>query len=532
MIAMGMLDSLWQLLSARDQTKIVQFWFALASVALLLGLFTWRSLGPRLRELSPKLPPNCLVWGRRALRGALVIAALCSSLQYFYGQRNDGQWLHRWDVYHQVFGAKYFAELGYFRTYECTYELDRAHAKHFAKVEQMRDIRSLRVAKVAEVIGEPDCAELFTPERREQFVADIEAMWALEGHGMWKSLFGDKGFNGTPFHAWVLTQLLRGNALDYWSLVALALIDVVLLVAAFGLVARVWDVETAAIAGLFFAANFPNHFGYMGGSLLRFDYIAMLIFALAAMKRERWALAGVCVAWATMVRAFPGVFALGLALKAGADLIATRKLPREYLRFFVAYAAAMLIMFGLSLTLAHGFDHWLEWIANIRAHTEHTRGFRVGFKHMFMLDGSLADDANFVGWVGKTAHYRPRAPWFWLAVVLLLAPLLIAARRLDAVSFAALFACGGFLLLMSATRYYYAMMVLPILIDRPLLRDRKHLLMCALLFATAAILHALAEVNPHVPFLYNTACSALFTAWFVIVGALLWLDPELRDRSA
>jgi len=32
--------------------------------------------------------------------------------------------------------------------------------------------------------------------------------------------------------------------------------------------------------------------------------------------------------------------------------------------------------------------------------------------------------------------------------------------------------------------------------------------------------------------LYNTACSALFTAWFVIVGALLWLDPELRDRSA
>jgi hypothetical protein len=307
---------------------------------------------------------------------------------------------------------------------------------------------------------------------------------------------------------------------------------VLLLLAALVVVARVWDIETAAIAALFWAANYPNNFGYMGGSLLRFDYVAMLIFALAAMKRDRWALAGVCVAWATMVRAFPGVFVIGLAIKAGADWAATRKLPREYLRFFVAAGAATLVMFLLSLTLAHGIDHWFEWVANIRTHTEHTRGFRVGFKHMFMLDGSLSDTAGFVGWEGKTANFQPRAAWFWFTVLILLAPLLLAVRKLDAVTFAALFATGGFMLFMVATRYYYAMMVLGILIDRPLMRDRKHLLLTALLVASAAILHALREVVPHVPFQFNTACTAVFTAWFVIVGALLWLDPELRDRSA
>jgi len=513
-----------------DQAQIfdVRLTIALVMLGLFLVALAWRSLG----GFAAKLDARTRARANLALTTALVVAALASSINYFYAERNNGVWLHRWDAFHTVMGGKYFDELGYFDLYLCANAIDQQGPRRLRGVDEIRDLRTQKIVPAQQLLAGNDCAERFTPARLEQFRHDLDQFTEFSNPGMWKDLFKDKGFNGTPFHAWVLTQLLRGNALDYWSLVALALIDVVLLVAAFGLVARVWDVETAAIAGLFFAANFPNHFGYMGGSLLRFDYIAMLIFALAAMKRERWALAGVCVAWATMVRAFPGVFALGLALKAGADLIATRKLPREYLRFFVAYAAAMLIMFGLSLTLAHGFDHWLEWIANIRAHTEHTRGFRVGFKHMFMLDGSLADDANFVGWVGKTAHYRPRTPWFWLAVVLLLAPLLIAARRLDAVSFAALFACGGFLLLMSATRYYYAMMVLPILIDRPLLRDRKHLLMCALLFATAAILHALAEVNPHVPFLYNTACSALFTAWFVIVGALLWLDPELRDRSA
>lgn len=522
-----LLDSLWQLLTSKRETGAVQFQFAIATVALLLGVFAWRSIAPRL--LDPTRPPTWLAWGRRALRGALVIAALCTSLQYFYGQRNDGQWLHRWDVYHQVFGAKYFAELGYFRTYECTWEIDQQSAKHFSNVEYMRDIATLEVRKVEDVVGERDCEQLFTPERREQFVGDIEAMWALEGQGMWKTLFGDKGFNGTPFHAWTLAQLLRGNDLDYWSLIALASIDVLLMLMAFGVVARVWDIETAAIAALFWAANFPNNFGHMGGSLLRFDYIAMLIFALAAMKRDRWALAGVCVAWASMVRAFPAVFAIGLAIKAGAELIATRQLPREYARFFLAYGAAILVMFGLSLTLTHGIDHWFEWIANIRTHTEHTRGFRVGFKHMFMLDGSLSDESRFVGWAAKTERFEPRAGWYWLAVLLLLAPLLLAVRKLDAVTFTALFATGGFLLFTIATRYYYAMMVLPILIDRPLLRDRKHLLLTALLVATATVLHALREVNPHVPFLYNTACTAVFTAWFVIVGVLLWLDPKLRD---
>lgn len=113
-----LLDSLWLLLTDRRETGTLQFWFAIATVAVLLGVLGWRSIAPRL--FYPGKPPRWLPWGRRALRGALVIAALCSSLQYFYGQRNDGQWLHRWDIYHQVFGAKYFAELGYFRTYECT----------------------------------------------------------------------------------------------------------------------------------------------------------------------------------------------------------------------------------------------------------------------------------------------------------------------------------------------------------------------------------------------------------------------------
>lgn len=522
------MSEVWRMLTTPSETAQVQLAMALATLLVLLGAIAWRSLGARVRADAPRW----LAWAQRALRAALVIAALCSALQYFYGQRNHegGPWLNRWDLYHQVIGAKYLGELGYFRTYECTWEIDRDHAGHFTRIERMREISSLRTLPTAEVVGARDCAELFTPARHDAFAADIEAMWTLVGPGMWKGIFGDKGFNGTPFHAWTLRALLRGNSLTAAELLPLAWIDVGLLLLAFVVVARVWDVETAAIAGLFFAANFPNNFAYMGGSLLRFDWLAMLIFALAAIKRERWALAGVCVAWATMSRAFPGVLALGLAIKAGVDLIATRELAPGYRRFFAAYALALLTMFMLSLTIA-GVEPWHEWFANIRTHTQHTRGFRIGFKHAFMLDGTLADDSKFVGFAGKTANFEPRAAWYALALALLFAPLLLAARRLDPTSFTALFAVFGFVLLLVATRYYYAMLVLALLIDRPLLRDRKHAALAALLVVTSPILYALHEVNPHVPFVFNTACSLVFTGWIVLAGALLWLDPALRDRG-
>ncbi len=524
------MDALVRLLTDRHETATVQFTLAVATIALLLAAVAWRTI------LRKPIAAAWLKHAERALTGALVLVALCSCLQYFYGQRNDPNkdehgWLHRWDIYHQVFGAKYLPELGYFRTYECTWELDAEHERHFSKVKQMRDIRTLRVGPVREIAGERDCAELFTPERKAEFLADIDAMWDLGLHWMWPKLFGDKGFNGPPFHAFVVGKLVTISGLDRAGLTWVAAIDVILMLAAFAVIAWVWDLRTAAIAAIFFAANFPNRFNYMGGSILRFDYIAMLIFALAAMKRDRFGLAGVCVAWATMSRAFPAIFVVGLGVKAASELLITRKLPREYLRFFVGFGVAGAVMFGLSLTLDHGLHNWVEWWNNIETHTAHTRGFRVGFKHMFMLDGSLAADQGFVGWAKKTAHYQPRAPWFYLSILILLAPLLIAVRKLDAVTFTALFATAGFLLLTIATRYYYAMMVLPILIDRDMFRDRKHMIQVALLLLTAAVLTKIAEVNPHIAFHYNTACTAVFTGYWMLVGAMLWMDPWLRDRT-
>lgn len=527
---------LWFYLSARSETDEAQFTFAVLAIAVLLTAFAWRSLVlQRRRATDPATSQSWLRWGDRTISALLLVVALCSATQYFYGSRSGSSWLHRWDLYHQVIGSKYFPELGYFRLYECTWEIDAENQGHFARVPKMRQIETVKVLPTAEVIGERDCAGLFSDARREQFAADIEGFYQLGSKGHWNKLFTDKGFNGTPFHAFVVSRLAGDAGITEAELQWLGLLDVFLLLIAFGFVIWAWDVKTAAIVILFFCANFPNRFIHMGGSILRFDYIAMLIIALALLKKDKFAIAGACVAWATAERVFPAVFALGLALKAGVELLATRKLDRRYLYFGISFAATLAVLVCLSFTLTGsvfgGLASWQEWWANITEHTRHTRAFRVGFRHMFMMDGNVTDKHRFAKWATKTELFENREHYYWLAMVMLFAPLILAVRKLDDVTFTAIFAAAAFLTLTIATRYYYSMMVLFLLVDRKLFEDRKQLLLAALLMLTAAWLNKVSTVTGNVAFHYNTATSAAFSGYFVILGAVLWIDPWLRDRS-
>jgi hypothetical protein len=536
----SMVDKLWVLLTTQGQASEVQFVFASAALAVMLAAVAWRTLQLHRRsKTDPATPHRWTGVADKLVAAALLVAALLSSVHYFYGSRNYDErsgrmWLQPYDIYHQVVGSQFFGELGYFKLYECTWEIDEANSQHFEGIKKLRNIETLEIGPTKQVVGERDCADRFTPERREQFARMIDGFHELGGTGPWQTLLTDKGFNGTPFHAWMIKTLTAKVEIAEGPLIRLALIDVALMFIAFGLVAWAWDVKTAAIVMLFFFANAPNRWLYMGGSILRFDYIAALIAALALMKKDKFALAGILVAYACMERAFPAIFVVGLGFKAGVELLATRKLAAQYVQFFVALAVTGLVLLLCSLTLTEtmgeGVQAWLDWYHNMKVHTQHTRGLRVGFKHMFMMDGNLTDKAGFVPFVEKTARYQPRAHFYYLSVVVLFAPLLLATRKLDAVTFTALFAALGFFMLTIATRYYYSMMVLFLLVDRKLFEDRKQLLSAALLFLTAVWLAQVQLYTSHMWFHYNTATSAAFAGYWVIMAAVLFWDPWLRDR--
>ena len=103
-------------------------------------------------------------------------------------------------------------------------------------------------------------------------------------------------------------------------------------------------------------------------------------------------------------------------------------------------------------------------------------------------------------------------------------------RRTHPVLAAIAFAAIGFFFFAVSTRYYYSMMVLFLLVDRKLFEDRKQLLLAALLFLTAAWLAKMQTHTDYIAFHYNTATSAAFAGYVVILAAVLWLDPWFRDR--
>lgn len=529
------------------QTYANQLDIALAMLGLFLLALLWRGLRRRefsiapggqrktlMQVIAPELDkslakPEFLMWANRLITGVLVVVALLASVNYFYGTRNNGVYVHRWDAFHTVIGVKYFEELGYDDLYKCSYAIDRDGPHHFRAVKDIRDLRTNNFVDRDEHIAGNDCKERFTAERLEQFRHDLDEFGTWSSKSQWKILMKDKGFNGTPFYATVCKMLIAPMEVSIDGLKRLAIIDPILMVIAFGVVGWAFGARTAALVAILFCVFFPNRFTHMGGSILRFDYIAALLIGFAGLKKDKWGLAGAMFAWATMVRVFPAIFAVGVCLKIASDaFVGSRKLELrpEHLKFIGWYGGTLLLLFLISLVGLHGgFENWQQWAYDMQVHNKRSASYRIGFKHLFMLDGQLTStDYNL-----KQANFVARENYYWVMVAVLLAPLLLAVRRLDTISFAAMFGVFGFFLLAVATRYYWGIAALLFLVDRELLSNRFMLLLGAFLFAATGFDFFYFELNDSDPLMYNTIIGIELTAAIMLVGSWLLFNPSLLD---
>ena len=501
-------------------------------VALWVGMLMFIALVWRHVRAQPQLAKELKVdeqtalWGNRVLTGALVCLALLSSVNYFYGTRNNGVYLHRWDAFHTVMGAKYHSELGYFDLYKCSYALDREGPRHFTKVDKIRDLRTRKFVAAREHIANNDCKQRFTPERLEEFRHDLDEFGTWSNRKSWRKLFKDKGFNGTPFYATVSKVLASSVEVELDSLRRLAYIDPFLMMVGFAFVGWAFGLRKAAIVALCFTTFFPNRYEHMGGSILRYDYVAALLIGFSAIKKDRWGLAGALFAWATMVRVFPAIFAVGVGAKIAADVAFDREIRTEHKQFVAWFAGGVALLFVISLIgMDGGFDNWRTWKTNIDIHNQTSAGYRVGFKHLFMLDGKLTAS----NYVAKQENFEARSHYYWLAVLALYGPVLASVRRLDTISFAAIFGVFGFFLLAVATRYYWGVLALIFLVDRKLLDNRYMLMIGALVFYAAAFDYFYFRLNDSSPLMYNTIIGLQLTALCALLSSWLLFNPSLLE---
>lgn len=472
--------------------------------------------------------------GRRTMIVLALLAALSAGAYVRFGNFHWPRFLHNWDLYHYYVGAKYFPELGYYDLYRCTLVADREGEDRLAGIDEVRDLRTLEHTSAEEALARgPDCHELFTPARWDEFRRDLDFFFAMTPEETWRLILVDKGYNGTP--PWtVYAGLLAGwaDTTEPWRVVLACALDEVLLVLMLLGVLWAFGPRAFLIATLFLGVNFANRWQHVGGSLLRMDWLASLVLSLCLLKKGRPAASGLLLAHSAAARVFPVLFAAGLAVRAVLFLVKERRLEARALRFGAGLAAGLALFAALGCLGPRGLAAWSEFGENITAHSAAPAGKRIGLKYAILPIGRLdvADDAepddNEVMRLLQE-RWEARRPIALAAAALALCLFVLAVRRLDDDLEAFALGVIPVFFLLSPTRYYWAMLVVPVIVWAALAR-RWHPDAIAALLLMQTLLFLVNRTGPG-----SMTLSAISSWCLLIVFAYaLWSEAGPSARAA
>lgn len=383
-------QALWRI--RMGEVRHWKLWIAVAGTLLLALDLGLRALGRQARTAR--------------LRDALLLfLALATLFAWWHPYRGSLRaWLHKGDAYHYYMGAKYFPELGYTRLYACSVIADAEDglAGPVAR-SQIRNLETNELESARRTLRSPGrCKRHFTPERWQQFKTDLQFFRRNLTVPLWFKLRVDHGYNPPP--TWtVLGRLLTGTTpqagrSQFFVLTAL---DPLLLLAMFGALAWGFGWRVACVAFLYWGTNQPANWEWVGGSIVRFDWLFASGAALACLRRGHPVAAGLLVAWATGVRVFPGAIAGGVGLAALLRMAGERTLrptPAQ-LRFGAAFAGGLALLVALSAAIV-GPGSWAEFARNSRLHVSTDSMNRTGlrpllaFRHETRLAATLEPDAT------------------------------------------------------------------------------------------------------------------------------------------
>jgi hypothetical protein len=339
--------------------------FALAATAL-----AWRQT--RRGLLAPQILVTALALTPMLLAGPLAFT-------------NFGRWagyrsVHYHDNAHYFLGAKYAAELGYTRLYDCVAKAAQEENRWPTLAPQtVRDLRSNAVVPLQNALDQgQDCASRFTATRWADFRRDVVFFQSQLHPTAWAALLTDHGYNATPIWTFLLrTLILRDRPASAAWLETLSHLDdigsgliVIVLVWGFGL-------RAGTLAVLIIGLGFPWITLWTGGGIGRSLWLLCALAGFAAGQRGRDRTAGAFLGVATGLQIFPALFLSGAVLARLANRQGDRMpdLPRRPL--LLAFAVTCIGLATLSLQVA-GPGLWLDFARNGLKHMASTSSNRIG----------------------------------------------------------------------------------------------------------------------------------------------------------
>ncbi|MDQ1257659.1 MAG: hypothetical protein QG656_2265, partial [Candidatus Hydrogenedentes bacterium] len=124
----------------------------------------------------------------------------------------------------------------------------------------------------------------------------------------------------------------------------------------------------------------------LGEALLRFDWVTLSVMAVCMLKLKHPAWAGGLLTYAMLSRVFPAIFFFPYCMVMLRDILKTRTIPREHIRFVVGSAAVFIVVVGATL-IELGPDSFVETADNLSVHAQSYSSHRIGLGSALMYKG-------------------------------------------------------------------------------------------------------------------------------------------------
>lgn len=364
---------------------------AIAALATVLLLVSWvlerrggaagavqgsRAKAPRLRRLGD------------ALLLALAVVSLAAWWNLF--RFHFDSYVHTWDTWHYDVGAKYFRELGYTGLYEATAaaEIELGLSDDVA-ARRLRNLVTNRLESTGRVLSDPRAPKArFSPERWASFLKDIAWFRGLMSRQRWAEMQEDHGYNATPVWG-IAGSLLANLGPSEYTVPFLLLLDPLLLVLVWVAVFWAFDWRSASVAAIWWGTNYPARFWWNGGSFLRMDWLFFMVLGICLLRKARPAGAGFALAYAALLRIFPGFVLAGLVLRALVRMVTTRSLAptSEEKRLAAGAALAIALLVPVATLVAGGVSCWPGFVENSRKHLATPLTNNMGLRTILSFTG-------------------------------------------------------------------------------------------------------------------------------------------------
>jgi hypothetical protein len=267
-------------------------------------------------------------------------------------------------------GAKYFPELGYERLYECTVVADAEDlGRESVQRRFITDLRTNLLVDASTLLANPQaCREHFSSERWDSFKRDLGFFRVRANPGQWDKILKDHGYNATPVWNALGHVLANTGPATKMQVLRLALLDPLFLLGMVAMIAWAFGWRIAMVAMLFLGTEIPGRFLWTGGAFLRHDWLFWLVGSVCLLKKDKPFLAGAFIAYATLLRLFPGLAIAGPVCALIEIYRREKRLDPRLMRYFAGGIVATGVLVAASLPISGGVETWEDFARNSAKH--------------------------------------------------------------------------------------------------------------------------------------------------------------------